>query len=547
MPSAGTQNPVSRLLSWSVLLCSAAVLLFWHLGRPYLWQDEAATAVLAQRMLRFGRPLAYDGLNLITIDHSAAEDVKNVDQRTRDPQTAITFYIQRGDLKKDTAWKWQPWGQFVVAAASLKLFGETTFAARMPFAIAAVMTVLLLFEFALRHFENRRLAILACAFLISNSYWILHSRQCRYYVLSSMFLMLTLTAYAYWQRGGRAGALMFVTAAWCWFQVDYGTVWPVLAILFLDAFIADRRRFWRPLLVGTVLALTIAPFLYYYELWGRLSIQDGTWSQRFLLNLFNANEYVVPVVVGTAAIAILVYRRRTLPFLDKRLVGIVCAIFVALLFWIPSVAPAPFLRYLIAVAPLGCLLVAWVFIRLGERSFRGFAWAAAVIYVATPWLGLPLHALPIRQRDASLFRPELSALGRDVFGHPADPNGPVIEWLERNAKTSDEILINYEDIPLMFYLPNPIRGGIAAFRAEDDQKRPPDFVVLRRSADFGHWPVYAREMKRYSWEPIPINAPDIICGICADPIAQEHRDAGYDAYHAAPIFIGRRVSGGDQR
>jgi hypothetical protein len=547
MSCAGAQNPVSRLLTWSILLCSASVLLFWHLGSPYLWQDEAATAVLAQRMLRFGRPLAYDGVNLITIDHSTAEDVKNIDQRTRDPEPAITFYIQHGEMKKDTAWKWQPWGQFVVAAASLKLFGATTFAARMPFAIAAVMTVLLLFAFALKHFENCQVAILACVFLISNSYWILHSRQCRYYVLSSMFLMLTVTAYAYWQGGGRAGALMFVTAAWCWFQVDYGTVWPVFAVLFVDAFIADRRRFWRPLLVGTALALAIAPFLYYYELWGRLSTRNGTWSQRFLLNLFNANEYLVPVVIGAAAIAILVYRRRTLPVLDKRLVRIVCAIFTALLFWIPSVAPAPFLRYLIAVAPLGCLLVAWVFIRLGERVFRGFAWAAAVIYVVTPWLSLPLHALPIRQRDVSLFRQELSALGRDVFGHPADPNGPVIEWLKQNANPSDEILINYEDVPLMFYLPNPIRGGIAAFRAEDDDKRPPDFLLLRRSADFGHWAVFDRETHRYSWQLIPINAPDIRCGICADPIAQEHRDAGYDADHATPLFIGRRLPGGDRR
>src|SRR5206468_6382062 len=147
----------------------------------YLWQDEAATAVLAGRMLRFGRPLAYDGVNLITIDHSAGEDAKNIDRRTHDPRAAIDFYVQRGDLKKDTAWKWQPWGQFVVAASSLKLLGATTFAARMPFAIAAVMTVLLLFAFALKHFENCQVAILACVFLISNSYWILHSRQCRYY------------------------------------------------------------------------------------------------------------------------------------------------------------------------------------------------------------------------------------------------------------------------------------------------------------------------------------------------------------------------------
>ena len=57
----------------------------------------------------------------------------------------------------------------------------------------------------------------------------------------------------------------------------------------------------------------------------------------------------------------------------------------------------------------------------------------------------------------------------------------VVEWLKQNAKPTDEILINYEDVPLMFYLPNPIRGGVAAFRVEDDSKSPPEFVVLRQS------------------------------------------------------------------
>ena len=547
MTSARAQNPSSRLLTWIVLMCSAGALLFWNLGTSYLWQDEAATAVLAERMLRFTRPLAYDGVNLITIDHSAAEGANNIDQRTHDPQSAINFYVQRGDLKKDTVWKWQPWGQFVVAAASLKLLGATTLAARLPFAIAGIITVLLLYEFALKYFEGVQVALLTCIFLIFNSYWILHSRQCRYYALSSLFLIVTLATYARWQRGGRASAALFVMAAWCWFQVDYGTVWPVLGVLFIDAFFADRRRLWRPLLIGAVLATSIAPFAYYYELWKRLSVQDGTWSQRFLLNLFNANEYVVPLVIGGAAAAIMVHRRKTLPVLERRLISIVCGIFLALLFWIPSVAPAPFLRYLIATAPLGCLLVAWVLVRLSDTVFRGFACAVAAIYVFTPCLSLPLHALPIQQRDVTILRAELLALGRNVFRYSPDPNRPVIDWLKQNAKSSDEILINYEDIPLMFYLPNPIRGGIAVFRAEDDSKKPPDFVVLRRSADFGHWAVYEREMQRYSWEPIEIHAPDIRCGICADPIAQEHRDRGYNPADAPSIFLGRRVSGEEAR
>lgn len=537
-------KPSSLRLTQIVISCAAAVFLFWGLGSHYLWQDEAATAVLAQRMVRFGKPLAYDGVNLITIDHSAAENSHNVEQRTRDPQSAINFYIQRGDFKRDTAWKWQPWGQFVVAALSFKMFGATTIAARLPFAIAGVITLLLLYQFVWFHFKNSQMALLASAFLVLNTYWILHSRQCRYYSLSSLFLMLTLASYARWQWSKRWGAVTFIAGAWCWFQVDYGTLWPVLGVLFADALVAQRRNWWRPLLVAAALAAAIAPFAYYYELWGRLSVRDGTWYQRFMLNLFNLNEYVVPALIVGAAVAVWTTRSKILPAPERRLIIVVCAIFGVLLFWVPTVAPAPFLRYVIETAPLGCLLVAWVLVRLGGWH-RVVTWACAAVFLFTPWLSLPLHAVPFKQRDIAIIRPELRALFKNLFGHPADPNRLVVEWLKQNAAPNDEILINYEDIPLMFYLPNPIRGGIAAFRVEDDARKPADFLVLRRSADFGHWDVYQREVRRYRWDTVPLQAPDIKCGNCPDPIAQEFQSDGYDPARARPIFVARRVGDKD--
>jgi hypothetical protein len=544
MESSG--NAIRLSATRIVLVGLAALLLLWGLGQPYLWQDEAATAVLARRMLRYGRPLAYDGVNLITIDHSVAENSGSIAERDRDPHAAVSFYVERGDLKQDTTWKWQPWGQFVLAAASFKLLGETTLAARLPFAVAGVITVLVLFQFALRYVGDARIAVLSSVFLTCNSYWILHGRQCRYYGLSTLLLLLTIYAYTRWQRSARWGAALFILAAWCWFQVDYGTLWPVLAVLFTDAFVADRAKLWRPLLVIAVLAGAIAPFAFYYELWGRLSAQDGTWFQRFLLNLFNLNEYILPILVVVVAAVLLIRSSRTLESSEKRTIAVIAAIFFALLLWIPSVAPAPFLRYIIATAPLGCLLAAWALVRVVGNRSSIWIWVGAMIYVLTPWLSLPLHALPMRQRDVSFLRPELAAMGRNVFGCPDDPNKPVIDWLRQNARPSDEILINYEDIPLIFYLKNPIRGGIAAFRAEDDDVRPPDFVVLRRSADFGHWLVYQRELTRYSWEPMPIEALDIRCGICPDPLAQEHKE-DQDVQHPAKIFVARRVSKQENR
>jgi hypothetical protein len=112
----------------------------------------------------------------------------------------------------------------------------------------------------------------------------------------------------------------------------------------------------------------------------------------------------------------------------------------------------------------------------------------------------------------------------------------VVEWLRQNSKPTDEILINYEDVPLMFYLPNPIRGGVAAFRVEDDSKSPPEFVILRQSVRFVHWPVFRRELERYSWKPVPLEAPDVPWGNNPDPMAES-----VDPEQAGSLYIARRV------
>jgi hypothetical protein len=330
-----------------------------------------------------------------------------------------------------------------------------------------------------------------------------------------------------------------VAAAWCWFQVDYGTIWPVLAVLFLDAFLAGRHGWRRTLTIGAVLAATIAPFVYYYQLWGRGQSADTTWKERFLDNLFNMNEYLAPATVVLAAAALLVWRWRSLAPAERRLVAVAGGILVALVFWIPSVSVFAFLRYAIIAAPAGALLTAWLVVRVFKSHAIPLAWLSAALLLATPWASLPLHPVappPDWYDSHPWFRQEFSALRASVFGHQPDPNRLVIEYLSKNAAPSDEILINYEDLPLMFYLPNPIRGGIAAFRVEDDATTKPRFVVLRHSADFVHWPIFLREMQRYQWAPIPLNAPDVIWGNNPDPMGQEENPA------AEPdLYIARRI------
>jgi hypothetical protein len=185
-------------------------------------------------------------------------------------------------------------------------------------------------------------------------------------------------------------------------------------------------------------------------------------------------------------------------------------------------------------------VAAWLVVRVAGRNTR-LAAAAAAVLALTPWASLPLHALappPDWYLSSPLLRGELPVLCAEVFGHRADPNRLVAEWLKRNAAASDEILINYEDLPLMYYLPNPIRGGIVAFRVEDDARTAPRFLVLRKSVGFVHWPVFAREAARYHWVPVGLIAPDVMWGNNPDPMAQ-----GEDVGDAPDLVIARRVDG----
>ena len=518
----------------------AALLLFWALTEKYLWQDEAATAVLAVRMLKFGHPMAYDGKNLLTIDMQDEEEDADLSRRTKEPQAAIDFYVAEGNFKKDTTWKWQPWGLFAIAAAGIKLLGQTTLGARLPFALAGFATVPLLYYLVRRQFGSFQAAALSSTLLVANSYWILHARQCRYYSVSSLFLVLTLWTFARWQWGGR-GPAAFLAVAWCWFQVDYGTVLPVLAALFLEALLAEPRKFWRTVTAGWILGATLAPFVYFYDLLHRGSDADGTWVDRFRQNLFNTNEFVVPMLIVLAVLFVLWKEWDGLPAGERRLVTAGCAVIAALDLWIPTVTVYSFVRYVIIAAPVGAMLTGWLIARVLGRNWR-LAWLAAAVLIFTPLASLPLR-LPFPPPDwwvpSIWYRAELKDLRAEIFGHQPDPNRLVIDWLRQNSKPTDEILINYEDIPLMYYLPNPIRGGIATFRVEDDAKSAPRFVILRHSADFVHWPVFEREMAKYKWEVVPLKAPDVQWGNNPDPMGND------DPRSAPNLYIARRVDSGD--
>ena len=523
--------PWGRRAALVLLFIVAAVLLGSNLGAKYLWQDEAATAVLGARLMKFGKPLAYDGVNLITMDHFAGEDAKTIDQRTGDPEIAVQYYADHGDFKHNTAWIGQPWGQFLAVGVSLKLFGHNTVAARLPFAVAAFLTVVLLYWFVRREFKDPLLGWLTAAILLANVFWVIHSRQCRYYALSSLFLLLTLIAFTRWQRGRAWGGLLFVVTAWCWFQVDFGSFFPGLAILLLAATWAAWPRIQRVLYVGGVLGMAVAPWVWYYELANRIKPGAAPWVDRFLLNLFHFNQFLIPLLMLLAARVLLAMRWRNLDPIARLILFVTLALLLAALVWVPAVAPYAFHRYIVHLAPLAALCVAWVLSEVTAWIIRNrpreewrclIAGSLAVFVVACPLLSTPVGALlrrvvPRTSPPGVVIRPEWAVLYKEVFAPDPDPNRLTVEALARVASAKDEILTNYEDAPLMFYTDYRIRGCIPCFRVEDSSRVPPRFLVYRRSVRFVHTAVFNREITRYRWRQIRSDVPDVPWGNIPEP------------------------------
>src|SRR6266478_8794976 len=135
-----------------VLAAISAVFIFTNLGSDYLWEDEGDTAALASNILKFGIPKAWDGGAFLDSDHGAR-------------------------LNRDLVMVTHPWVQYYLTAASFLVFGENTFAARIPFAIAGWLSILVVYFFLWRLTGNRLTAVPAATLLTLSVQFLFYARQ----------------------------------------------------------------------------------------------------------------------------------------------------------------------------------------------------------------------------------------------------------------------------------------------------------------------------------------------------------------------------------
>src|SRR5712692_2880065 len=225
------------VLHWPLAVVAdiSSILIFTNLGADYLWEDEGDTAALASNILKFGVPKAWDGGAFLDSDHGAR-------------------------LNNDLVMVTHPWVQYYLTAGSFLVFGQNTFAARFPFALAGWMSILFIYFFVWRISANRLTAFCAATLLVLSVQFLLYARQCRYCALN-MLLICWLFWVFFRMKSGR-DCVLFVLIAVLLFHIHpYGLV-PVFALgslsLVYRPFAAQRRLLW---FAAPVIAVFTLPWL----------------------------------------------------------------------------------------------------------------------------------------------------------------------------------------------------------------------------------------------------------------------------------------------
>ncbi|MDX6769588.1 MAG: glycosyltransferase family 39 protein [Elusimicrobiota bacterium] len=232
-----------------------ALLLFARLDKPALWQDEAETALRAVTILETGLPRTHLGGVLVTAQPSLAAHEGNA----------------------AGVWTWNTWLPAYLVAASFAAFGRTPLAARLPFALAGLLTLWLSWRL-FRAAEDDEVADkrpwsaeAGLAVLATSAPFLLFSRQSRYYALVSLGTVLVLLSWRAllakrpWAALGLALSLNFLLhSSFAFFAV------AALAVA-LDALLRFDEcprggRFWAA--AGLTLALA-APAAWYFRVWDR--------------------------------------------------------------------------------------------------------------------------------------------------------------------------------------------------------------------------------------------------------------------------------------
>jgi 4-amino-4-deoxy-L-arabinose transferase-like glycosyltransferase len=430
-------------ISLVLLGAIASVLLLLQLDQPFLWQDEAQTAVVSRTILHEGVPRGTDGLNFFSQEWGA-------------------------EYADDHLWRWHTWLSFYTVAGSFALLGETTAAARLPFALLGLATVLLAYVAGRRLWRSQDAGLATGALLGLSVPFLVLSRQCRWYPMAAFFALLGLHAYGRIGPGEKRHSVLLFVAATLLFHTHYFYTATLLATLLVHSLWLERERFPRVFVVSAAVTLVNAPWIVWFAdiRYGEayadyLSSLGITWQIGSHLTQDFFVYFLSPLFLAIPA-GLLIRRRirgeSGLGVSVETNSGVVLlALFTAItIVALAVLAPGAFFRYLAPLAVPAMLLAGLMLASLAKLSR-----VAAIVFFAL-WLGL------------SPFRDFVYEITHDFDG----PIEGIVRFLNKRAQPGDRVAITYGDMPLKFYTDLRVIGGLTG---EDlTEAAGAEWIIIRR-------------------------------------------------------------------
>lgn len=486
------------------LLLLGGILLLPNLASSgLLWQDEAETAVLGKNILTFGYPKVFDGVNRLNpgLSHGPYE-----------------------------AWAYHPWLSFYLAALSFWMLGPTTEAARFPFALIGVASLLVTYRLALRLFGSLGVARLASVLTLLSVPLLLHLRQCRYYAPAVLATLWVLWAYLRARDGHRA--------AWGWlglalavlFHSHHGVFAPTALALALDTArrSAPRKTWpWMTLCILTVGVLTL-PWVWILDLnqhVGTFSWKEVSHHGQFYLR--QLNRFVIPLVfLGVVWLARGIRPRalwRAASPGQREGAILIALVLLCNLAFLVVVPWQRHFRYLIHLIPL--LAIVQAICLWGWLKNRP-VWLAVVctllvtsdlLHYSAPYClaqTVPRLRRAIASRHGAVAPRSLIADYLYEWTHPyRGPLEGIIETLERAARPGETVKIPYGDHAVIFY---------TGLKVEDPNRftapTTADWIIPRRDwvpGDF-YTGDYFRTIEQ-TYDRMDTDAPDLVWENRPDP------------------------------
>ena len=287
--------------------------------------------------------------------------------------------------------------------------------------------------------------------------------------MAAFFSLLALRAYASLDEDARWPLWTLLASAFALFHIHYVYCATLLAGVLLHALLFRRTSLRAVLGITAGVAVANLPWIVWFggvrpggdaylgSVLDLAKLRDFTTDYAGLL----ADHFFPPWLLVIAA-ALWLWRQRaageTAPIEPRTRDGValIACYVVACVLLLSALSPLLFYRYLAPLGPPLFVLIGLLLGRLWHRA-RPLAAAAAAALVLTS----PIAAY-------------LGELRHDFVG----PMEGLVEFLATHADSDDVIAISYGDLPLKFYLPNRVIGGLTGEDLADVERA--RFLVTRR-------------------------------------------------------------------